>query len=307
MRAKIARIPEALEPRRRARRARRRAARGDARGARADAEPPARRRPASSTTCASPARSPTSSPRTSRRRRRQRRRQAADPRGVRRRRRACGSCSRWCGRQLEVLRVKKEISSHGAGGDGQDPARVHPPPADEERSRRSSARAATTTRSRSCASASAARSCPPEAEKVAKKQLARLARMQQQSAEYNVTAHVPRVDRRSAVVARPRSDKLDVADVRRCLDEDHFGLEKVKKRIVEYIAVRKLRTDKKGPILLLHRPARRRQDVARSIDRARDGPPLRAHLARRRARRGRDPRPPPHVRRRAPGPHHPGA
>ena len=60
--------------------------------------------------------------------------------------------------------------------------------------------------------------------------------------------------------------------MRRCLDEDHFGLEKVKKRIVEYVAIRKLRTDKKGPILLLHRPARRRQDLARaSRSRARWG------------------------------------
>ena len=129
--------------------------------------------------------------------------------------------------------------------------------------------------------------------------------MQQQSAEYNVTrtylewlADLP--------WSKTTNDKLEPADVRRCLDEDHFGLEKVKKRIVEYMAVRKLRADKKGPILLLHRAARRRQDVARSLDRALDGPPLPPHRARRRARRGRDPRSPPHLRRRAAGPHHPG-
>jgi ATP-dependent Lon protease len=45
-----------------------------------------------------------------------------------------------------------------------------------------------------------------------------------------------------------------VRDVRRCLDEDHLGLEKVKKRIVEYTAVRQLRADKKGPILLFVGP-----------------------------------------------------
>ncbi len=106
--------------------------------------------------------------------------------------------------------------------------------------------------------------------------------------------------------ARPPPTRLDVEDVRRCLDEDHFGLEKVKKRIVEYIAVRKLRADKKGAHPLLHRPARRRQDVARALHRALDGPPLPPHRPRRRARRGRDPRPPPHVRGRAPGAHHPG-
>ena len=54
-----------------------------------------------------------------------------------------------------------------------------------------------------------------------------------------------------------------------------------------------------GPDPVLRRPARRRQDVARQVDRARDGPQVRALLARRRARRGRDPRPPPHLRRRA--------
>ena len=56
----------------------------------------------------------------------------------------------------------------------------------------------------------------------------------------------------------------------------------------------------------LRRPAGRRQDVDRQVDRARDGPQVRAHLARRRARRGRHPRPPPHLRRCHAGPHHPG-
>ncbi len=88
-----------------------------------------------------------------------------------------------------------------------------------------------------------------EAQKVAKKQLGRLSSMQPQSAEYNVIADLPRVARRPAVVQDDRRTSSTPSDVRRCLDEDHFGLEKVKKRIVEYIAVRKLRADKKGPIL----------------------------------------------------------
>ena len=53
------------------------------------------------------------------------------------------------------------------------------------------------------------------------------------------------------------------------------------------------------------RPARHRQDLDRRVDRPRDRPRVRPHVARRRPRRGRDPRPPAHVRRRAPGP--PGA
>ena len=57
---------------------------------------------------------------------------------------------------------------------------------------------------------------------------------------------------------------------------------------------------------VLRRPARRRQDLARPIDRARHGPQVRARQPRRRARRGRDPRPSPHLYRRAARQHHPG-
>jgi ATP-dependent Lon protease len=107
-----------------------------------------------------------------------------------------------------------------------------------------------------------------EAQKVAKKQLSRLAAMQQQSAEFNVTksylewlADLP--------WSKTTPDKLDTVDVRRCLDEDHFGLEKVKKRIVEYIAVRKLRADKKGPILcFIGPPGVGKTSLGRSIARS---------------------------------------
>jgi ATP-dependent Lon protease len=107
-----------------------------------------------------------------------------------------------------------------------------------------------------------------DAQKIAKKQLGRLSGMQQQSAEYNVTrtylewlADLP--------WQKTTPDKLDVEDCRRCLDEDHFGLEKVKKRIVEYIAVRKLRADKKGPILcFIGPPGVGKTSLGRSIARS---------------------------------------
>ncbi|MGO8997689.1 MAG: endopeptidase La [Polyangiaceae bacterium] len=107
-----------------------------------------------------------------------------------------------------------------------------------------------------------------DALKIAKKQLARLAGMQQQSAEFNVTrtylewlADLP--------WNKSTTDKLDVEDVRRCLNEDHFGLEKVKKRIIEYIAVRKLRADKKGPILcFIGPPGVGKTSLGRSIARS---------------------------------------
>ena len=58
---------------------------------------------------------------------------------------------------------------------------------------------------------------------------------------------------------------------------------------------------------LLRRPSGRRQDQPRPLDRPRDRPQLRAHVARRRARRGRDSRPPAHLCRRDAGPGHQGA
>ena len=49
-------------------------------------------------------------------------------------------------------------------------------------------------------------------------------------------------------------DNLDMQNAQRVLDEDHFGLEKVKERIIEYLAVLKLKGDLKSPILCLHGP-----------------------------------------------------
>jgi len=48
---------------------------------------------------------------------------------------------------------------------------------------------------------------------------------------------------------KPTEDRLDPIEARRVLDEDHYDLDKVKDRIVEYLAVRKLKGDMKGPIL----------------------------------------------------------
>jgi len=109
---------------------------------------------------------------------------------------------------------------------------------------------------------------PGEAEQVAKKQLKRLRNMQVGSAEYTVVRTYL-----DWILDLPwhnqTIDNLEIAQVRKVLDEDHYGLEKVKKRILEYLAVRKLKKDKKGPILcLLGPPGVGKTSLGRSIARA---------------------------------------
>lgn len=89
---------------------------------------------------------------------------------------------------------------------------------------------------------------PEEAEKAAKKELKRLRNMSSSQAEYTVArtylewlCDIP--------WARSSRDKIDLQEVRRTLDADHYGLEKAKKRLIEFLAVRKLKADMKGPIL----------------------------------------------------------
>ncbi len=109
---------------------------------------------------------------------------------------------------------------------------------------------------------------PEEAEKVALKQLDRLKQMQPSSAEYTVTrtylewlVELP--------WSRSTEDTIDIKTVRSVLDEDHYDLEKVKKRILEYMAVLKLNASKKGPILcLLGPPGVGKTSLGKSIARA---------------------------------------
>jgi ATP-dependent Lon protease len=107
-----------------------------------------------------------------------------------------------------------------------------------------------------------------EAEQVAKKQLKRLRSMQVGSAEYTVVrTYLDWILDIPWTNSTP--DNMDISQVRKVLDEDHYGLEKVKKRILEYLAVRKLKPDKKGPILcLLGPPGVGKTSLGRSIARA---------------------------------------
>ena len=100
---------------------------------------------------------------------------------------------------------------------------------------------------------------PEEAEKVAMKELERLSRIPTQSPEYSVSrtyiewlADLP--------WSNSSADQINVKKAEKILDEDHYGLEKVKERILEYLAVRNLKQERnpgggvRGPILCFSGP-----------------------------------------------------
>ena len=109
---------------------------------------------------------------------------------------------------------------------------------------------------------------PDEVREVCRKQLNRLRMMQPASSEYGVTRTY--VETLLDVPWRVSTeDKLNIKEARVILDEDHYGLDKVKKRIVEYLAVRKLKDDMKGPILcLVGPPGVGKTSLGRSVARA---------------------------------------
>lgn len=89
---------------------------------------------------------------------------------------------------------------------------------------------------------------PPEAETHARKELKRLQHMSDGSAEYSMLRTY--LDWLTELPwSQQTEDSIDIARARAILDEDHYGLEKIKRRILEYLAVRKLNPKGKSPIL----------------------------------------------------------
>jgi len=94
---------------------------------------------------------------------------------------------------------------------------------------------------------------PEEAKNEAERELNRLSKMHPSSAEYTVASTY--LDWITALPWHTSTeDILDIKKARKTLDEDHYGLEKPKKRVLEYLAVRKLKPESKGPILCLAGP-----------------------------------------------------
>jgi ATP-dependent Lon protease len=87
---------------------------------------------------------------------------------------------------------------------------------------------------------------PEESEKVAMKELDRLAKMPPQAAEYTVSRTY--IDWLISIPwSKSTKDNLDIKRAQKILDDDHYDLEKVKERILEYLAVKKLKPDSNCP------------------------------------------------------------
>ena len=84
----------------------------------------------------------------------------------------------------------------------------------------------------------AAADLPEHAQKAADRELSRLERLPAGGGRVRRHPHLPRVAGRAAVGGDAPTDDLDIAHAREVLDADHYDLEKVKDRILEYLAVR---------------------------------------------------------------------
>jgi ATP-dependent Lon protease len=119
---------------------------------------------------------------------------------------------------------------------------------------------------------------PEEVAAQARKEVRRLQRTPEASGEYGmIRAYLDWLIELPWATPAPAS--IDIAEARRILDEDHYGLDKIKTRILEYLAVRKLAPEGKAPILcFVGPPGVGKTSLGRSIARAIDRPFVRVSL-----------------------------
>ncbi len=119
---------------------------------------------------------------------------------------------------------------------------------------------------------------PPEAESQARKEVRRYERMPEAAAEAGMVRSY--LDWLIELPwGLPPEKTIDIPEARRILDEDHYGLEKIKSRIIEYLAVRKLAPQGKAPILcFVGPPGVGKTSLGQSIARAMDRPFVRVSL-----------------------------
>jgi ATP-dependent Lon protease len=109
---------------------------------------------------------------------------------------------------------------------------------------------------------------PEETKKEALKELNRLSRMSPMAADYSLTRNY--IEWLAVLPwAKSSGSTVDIAKARDILDEDHYDLKKVKDRILDYLSVRRLKADMKGPILcFVGPPGVGKTSLGRSIARA---------------------------------------